>query len=76
MNALILAYPMFEQLLKDIEQYRLDLWHESFALEVWRYAKQCNEAVSLEQGDEFDLRATAIKQQMLVTKVSSAIDWV
>ncbi|MGC0118525.1 TssA family type VI secretion system protein [Pseudoalteromonas piscicida] len=71
-----LAYPMFEQLLKDIEQYRLDLWHESFALEVWRYAKQCNEAVSTEQGDEFDLRATAIKQQMLVTKVSSAIDWV
>ncbi|MEJ6476285.1 TssA family type VI secretion system protein [Pseudoalteromonas piscicida] len=71
-----LAHPMFMQLLQDIEQYRLDLWHESFALEVWRYAKQCNEAVSAEQGDEFDQRATDIKQQMLVTKVSSAIDWV
>ncbi|MCF6441340.1 TssA family type VI secretion system protein [Pseudoalteromonas luteoviolacea] len=71
-----LAVPIFQQLLSDIQTHRLDLWQEDFAMDVWRYAKQCFEEMSQTQGDEFDLQVAAIESQLLVTKVSSAIDWV
>lgn len=71
------ALPLFNHLLKLVDECHLVMWQQQLAMEIWRYAMQCFKALA--QGDdeqEFSQQAIEIEKKMLVTNVTTAIGWI
>ncbi|NTS77906.1 type VI secretion system domain-containing protein [Catenovulum sp. SM1970] len=68
-----LALPILTELNKQIEEREARIWRQDFVIQVWRQTYQCLMGLSKNTEDDFALKATVIKNNLILTRPEAVL---